>query len=89
MFCKSSSGIIRGGGEKTLRISGDLNEGRKERKEKGSSLKKEENAQKSKKEEKEEKKKLPPCPLSRRRRPHKTHIFSLVFLRAQKLSFIE
>jgi len=32
VFCKSSSGIIRGGGEKTLRISGDLKEGKKGKK---------------------------------------------------------
>ena len=86
MFCKSSSGIIRGGGEKTLRISGDLNEGRKERKEKGSSLKKEENAQKSKKEEKEEKKKTPPLPpLSSSSSSQNTHLLSRLLARAKAI----
>ena len=84
MFCKSSSSI-RGGGEKTLRISGDLKEGKKGKK--GSSLKKRGKRKKPKKKKKEEKKKLPPCPLSLSSSSQRTS--SLVFLRAQKLSFIE
>jgi hypothetical protein len=86
VFCKSSSSI-RGGGEKTLRISGDLKEGKKGKK--GSSLKKRGKRKKPKKKKKEEKKKLPPLPPLSLSSSSQHHTSSLVFLRAQKLSFIE
>lgn len=83
MFCKSSSSI-RGGGEKTLRISGDLKEGKWKEGKEGEFVEKKRKAQKSKKEEKRRKKKTPPLPplsvvvLT-------THIFSRLLARAKAI----
>jgi hypothetical protein len=82
VFCKSSSSI-RGGGEKTLRISGDLKEGKKGKK--GSSLKKRGKRKNPKKKKKEEKKNSPLAPSLSVVVLTTSHIFSRLLARAKAI----